>query len=282
MEHSHIFGVLLALSSALVYGSADFSGGVATRRAHQFQVLALASFASVIFMGTFMIIGRETLPSVKSIGWASSAGIAGALGIVVFYRALSLGNMAIVAPIAGVIGAILPVLFSIVTEGFPRTSQLLGFIIAALGIWFVTRTSSQSEQVNCSKGIFLAVLSGLGFGSFFILIAQVESGSLFASLTIQKSASACIALLLLMSRRLSFPPLQSNPVAFLAGILDAGANALYLFAKQFTRLDVAAVLSSLYPAATVILACVLLKERISRLQWAGVILCMAAIGFIVS
>lgn len=282
MEHSHVLGVLLALSSAFVYGSADFSGGMASRRTHQFQVLVLASLASVIFMGIFTVIGRESLPSFRSVGWASSAGIAGALGIAVFYRALAIGNMAIVAPIAGVIGAALPVVFSITTEGVPRTSQLIGFMIAGLGIWFVTRTSTQSNDHNSPRGVFLAILSGVAFGSFFILIAQVESGSLFALLTIQKSASAGVALLLLISKRLPFPPLQSNPVALIAGILDSGANALYLFAKQFTRLDVAAALSSLYPAATVILACILLKERISRYQWAGILLCTTAIGFIVS
>lgn len=98
---------------------------------------------------------------------------------------------------------------------------------------------------------------------------------------VQKSVSACVALLLLMVRGLKFPSFQSNPAALLAGILDTGANVFYLFAKQYTRLDVAAVLSSLYPATIVFLAYVFLQERLSRMQWMGIILCLTAILLIV-
>ena len=279
MLHSHLLGVTFALSSAVVYGSADFSGGVASRRSHQFQVLAIASLASVLLMGSMMFIGQERLPSMTSILWAASAGIAGALGIAVFYRALSMGNMAIVAPIAGVVGAALPVVFAIVTEGFPGRLQILGFVAACLGIWLVTRTTS--APIHSSQNVLiLAILSGFAFGGFFILIAQVEPGAVFTILTIQKSASACIAIMLLSATRLPFPSFTRNPIAVLAGVLDVAANALYLYAKEFTRLDAAAVLTSMYPAATVLLACVLLKEKISRLQWGGVALCVLSIALI--
>jgi drug/metabolite transporter (DMT)-like permease len=280
MLQSHLIGVTFALSSAVVYGSADFSGGIASRRSHQFQVLAIASLASVLLMGTATMLGKELLPSFTSMFWAALAGISGALGIAVFYHALSLGNMAIVAPTAGVVGAILPVVFAIITKGFPGVFQMIGFVIACVGIWLVTRTPTE-VRFTSQNVVMLAIVSGIGFGGFFILIAQVDSGAVFATLTVQKSASACIAMLLLLAKRIPFPTIQGNPLALLAGILDVGANALYLYAKEFTRLDVAAVLTSLYPAVTVFLACMLLKEKISRMQWGGVILCITAIGLIV-
>ncbi len=279
MQSAHFLGVGFALSSALAYGSADFSGGVASRRIHHFQVLALASLTSVFFMGTITIVGKETLPSLTSMFWAALAGISGGLGIAVFYRALSLGNMAIVAPIAGVVGAALPIMYSMLTEGLPGRAQMIGFSAACLGIWLVTRTSSTFDE-SSHNVIVLAILAGLGFGGFFILIAQVEPGAIFATLTVEKSVSVGMALLLLTIKRIPFPSLQNNPTALLAGLLDVGANALFLASQQFTRLDVAAVLTSLYPAATVILACVLLKEKVSRTQWFGVLLCITAIVLI--
>ena len=279
MAHSHLIGVIFALSSAVVYGSADFSGGVASRRSHQFQVLVIASLASVLLMGSMIVIGQERLPSSSSMLWAASAGISGALGMAVFYRALSSGNMAIVAPVAGVVGAMLPVFFAIVTEGLPGGSQAAGFVVACLGIWLVTRTASASRH-SSQNDVVLAILAGLGFGGFFILISQAESGSVFTTVTIQKAASSCVAVALLASRRIPFPSFQGNPIALLAGGLDVTANALYLYAKDLTRLDIAAVLTSLYPAVTVLLACVLLKEKVSRSQWSGVFLCVLAIALI--
>lgn len=280
MVPSHLIGVTFALSSAVVYGSADFSGGVAARRSHQFQVLTIASLASVLLMAMATMLGKQWLPSFTSMVWAVLAGISGALGVAVFYHALSLGNMAIVAPTAGVVGAALPVVFAILTKGFPGVFQMTGFVIACAGIWLVTRTASEVQHPS-QNVVFLAIVSGIGFGGFFILIAQVESGAVFATLTVQKSTSACIAALLLVAKRIPFPTIQGNPLALLAGILDVSANALYLYAKEFTRLDVAAVLTSLYPAVTVLLACMLLKEKISRKQWGGVVLCVTAIGLIV-
>jgi drug/metabolite transporter (DMT)-like permease len=280
MASSHLFGALLALTSALLSGSGDFSGGLASRRNDQFQVLVLAASSSTFFLAAFALVRGESLPSLGSSLWAASAGVSGVLGLAALYRALSLGNAAIVSPIAGVAGAVLPAAFAAFTEGLPHPAQLVGFITAMVGIWLVTRSPSASEPTS-QESLLLAILAGVAFGGFFILIAQVESGTVFVPLAIAKVTSICVALLTLLFRRMQVPSPRGNPIALLAGMLDAGANTSYLLAERLTRLDVAAMLASLYPAATVLLACVLLNERISRVQWIGVALCLTATALIV-
>jgi drug/metabolite transporter (DMT)-like permease len=128
--------------------------------------------------------------------------------------------------------------------------------------------------------MLLAFLSGIGFGGFFVFIAQVDKGQVFAPIFVARTVTLCIALLMLRLRHIPLPGLTSNHFAILAGVLDTGGNVFYLLATQFTRLDVAAVLSSLYPAGTVILATTIMKEKVSTAQWAGVCLCLLAVVLI--
>ncbi len=279
MLSGDMLGVLFALISAVVWGGGDFSGGFATRRSSQFHVLALSAFSGIIILLVFAVLRGESPPSLNSTLWAMSAGAAGALGLAALYQALSRGHAASVAPTAAVIGAALPVGFTIFTRGLPTIERLMGFALAFLGIWLVSQTSSRDSGVS-RQDFVLACVAGVGFGGFFILIAQVQPGLVFTPLIVSRGITFCTALLLLRLRRLPWVPLTYNPVAFIAGVLDAGGNVFYLLAKQFTRLDVAAVLSSLYPASTVLLACLVLKEGVTRAQWLGLALCLAAIALI--
>lgn len=279
MFASDLAGILFALTSAVIWGSGDFSGGYASRRSNQFQVLALAAFSGIVVLLALAVLTGEWLPSPRSLVFAMSAGVVGALGVAALYRALSLGHAASVAPTAAVIGAVLPVLFGIATEGAPATGRLIGFGLACLGIWLVSQVST-AEGGTSRQALALACFAGACFGGFFILIAQTERDLLFAPLVVARGFMFCTALVLLFARRLPLLPAVFNPVALLAGVLDAGGNVFYMLARQFTRLDVAAVLASLYPASTVLLASLLLKEQISRTQWVGVALCLAAIALI--
>ena len=265
MVSPHLLGVLFAITSALLYGTGDFSGGLASRRSNQFQVLALSAPSSVAILAAFTLLSGESLPSPRSSLWAALAGILGLLGLAALYRALSLGNAATIAPTTGVISAALPVIFGAFAEGVPSLAQSIGFIAAILGIWLVTRSPSISSAVS-ENGLLLAILAGVAFGGYFILIAQVEPGTLFAPLMVAKIVSVCVVLLILLFGSMKLPSLKNGSIALLAGVLDTGANVFYLLAIQFTRLDVAAVLASLYPAATVFLARMLLKEDISQVQ----------------
>ncbi len=276
-----LLGILFALTSAAVWGGGDFSGGVATRRSHQFQVLVLSAFSGLVVLLVLALLKGESLPSIQGTVYAMGAGLTGALGLACLYRALSLGHAANVAPTAAVVGAMLPVGFTAFREGLPPLTQVLGFTLALLGIWLVSRTSLHDTEAS-RQGFILAILAGLGFGGFFILLAQVESGLVYTPLILARSITLLTALLLLLIGHLPLVSPTRNPVALLAGVLDAGGNIFYLLAKEYTRLDIAAVLSSLYPASTVLLAYVLLKERITRYQWVGVIVCLAAIALIVA
>jgi drug/metabolite transporter (DMT)-like permease len=272
-------GILLALTSALVWGAGDFSGGFASRRTNQYTVLALAALSGTVILLAAAAVRGESLPSPASALWAMAAGVAGALGLAALYRGLSLGHAAGVAPTAAVIGAILPVAFSGLVEGLPGVTRLAGFALACLGIWLVSQTTAQDTAIS-RAGFVLACLAGAGFGGFFIFIAQVERGLVFTPLIVTRCITLCVALVLLRIRRLPWGSATPNPVALVAGVLDAGGNVFYLLAKQATRLDVAAVLSSLYPASTVLLSCIVLKEKVTRTQWLGVAVCLAAITFI--
>jgi drug/metabolite transporter (DMT)-like permease len=271
-------GIPFALLSALLFGGGDFSGGFATRHRGAFQVLAWSALSGAASLGLLAWLLREPLPSPGSALWAAGAGLSGALGLTALYRALSRGNAALVSPLAGIVGAALPVIVGAFTEGLPGTVQLLGFASAGIGIGLVTRTPSASGSARGQ--VALGILAGCGFGFFFLLLAQVAPGAVLVPLMTAKVAAVCVAWGIAVLGQHRMPAVKGSGIAWLSGALDAGANALYLLAQQHTRLDVAVVLTSLYPAFTVLLAYVVLKERVSRVQWAGVGLCSAAIALI--
>jgi drug/metabolite transporter (DMT)-like permease len=279
MVTPHIIGVIFALTSAVVWGTGDFSGGIATRAQNQFQVLFLMTIPGIVGLAIIALLVGEAMPSPRDVLWAFSAGLAGAFGVAALYKGLSLGNAATVAPTAAVIGAGVPVIFSCFFLGVPDLPKILGFIVAIFGIWLVSRPPEGHGQAS-KQGLILAILAGIGFGGFFTLIAQVDQGLVFIPLVLSKTAAIILALTTLFFRRDQLPSLVSNPIAIFAGFFDAGGNVFFLLAKQFTRLDVAAVLASMYPAVTVILACVILREKVSASQWRGVILCVIAIALI--
>jgi len=170
------------------------------------------------------------------------------------------------------------VLFAALTSGLPRATQVAGFALAMTGIWLVGRT--EHDRPASAADLKLALSAGLGFGGFLTLVAQVDPALVFMPLAITRSVTFLTALVLLVVRRAPLPSPASNPFAWLAGVLDASGNVFYLLARQFTRLDIAAVLSSFYPATTVLLAWVLSRERVTPTQWCGAAVCLAAVALI--
>jgi drug/metabolite transporter (DMT)-like permease len=281
MAESQLLGALCAVGSAVLFGAGDFSGGCATRRGNQFQVLMLSVLGSLVVLVVLAVLSADPLPSLESAAWATLTGISGAVGMVALYRGLAVGDAAVVAPTAGVVGVALPVIFSSVTHGLPRPLQLAGFIVGAAGIWTVARYHSPSQRDGSpSGGLSLAVLAGSAFGGFFVLSSLIEPGSLFASLMVAKLAAVALALGGVAVSRVPVIPEKGRWVALLAGALDATANVLYLAAQRLTRVDTAAVLASLYPAVTVLLGAAVFRERVASRQWVGVTACMCAAAMI--
>lgn len=275
---SSLLGIIFGLFSALVWGAGDFAGGYASRKQSQYQVLYLSAFSGLIFMAVTALIFREPMPSTRGIVFAALGGLSGALGIAMFYRSLAIGNAAVVAPTTAVIGTAVPVLFSTFLEGLPSQFKLAGFILAILGIWLVS--TGESDHPAGKNGFSLAVLAGVGFAGWLILLGNVERGYVFTPLVISRLVALATGISLVLINRQKFPGLFSNLPALVCGVLDVGGNIFYVLARQFTRLDVAAVLSSLGPAVTVIITTVVLKEPVSRQQWVGVAACLASVCLI--
>ena len=269
-------GILLALISAMVWGSGDFVGGAATRRSHQFQVLALSALSGIVLL-TLLAWLFETVPSRANAAWAAAAGLAGAIGIASLYHGLAVGGAAMVAPVAAVVTAAIPAVYTAFAVAPPSAWQLAGFLAAVAGIWLVTR-QPQTAEASSRNGVSQALAAGIGFGTFLILIAQVDRTLVFGPLVVARTVMLAMGIVLMLVRGISFPGLTSNPLALLAGALDAGGNIFFVLARQHARLDVAAVLSSLYPVATVVLARIVWREPVAPQQWAGVGMCLLAVA----
>lgn len=234
-------------------------------------------------MAVMAILRLEAVPGWEDSLWAAAAGVCGAIGIAILYHGLAHHPASLIAPTSAVIGASLPAIFSFLTEGLPSLSQFAGFALGILGIGLVSRSPEATQAISW-RGFGHGLGAGLSFGVFFIFLSRVEGSAtdpaIFAPLVVSKLASASTAILFLRLRRERTPILQFNPFTYLAGLLDAGGNIFFFLAQQLTRLDIATVLSSMYAAVTVLLARLILRQRISLLQGAGVLLCMLAIGLI--
>jgi drug/metabolite transporter (DMT)-like permease len=262
------FAAGLALIAAICWGSGDFSGGLAARRSAPFRTV-LMSYSVGLIMVTIVALARsEKITSFADLLWGALAGLSGMVGLVFLFRGFTSGRMGIVAPVSAVLAAAFPVIFDGLTKGLPGELKLAGFAIALAGIWLLSRP----ERLNGSpKGLGLAVLAGLGFGGFFILLDQVGEKAVFWPLVAGRVAAVAVMLIFALVTRQPLT-LRRSPLGLyaLAGVLDISGNLFFLLAIQNGRLDVTAVLGSLYPAVTALVAWLAIKEHLTRLQVLGV------------
>lgn len=269
----------LGLASAASWGAGDFSGGLATRRANVLGVVVVSQAVGLGILVALAAARSEPVSPTATLAWGSAAGLAGAVGLVALYRALAIGVMGAVAPVTAVLAAALPVLFAALSEGPPSMVKLAGFGLALAGVWTIARPEGPAGR---AQGLGLALLAGLGFGGFFILIDQAREVAPFWPLVSARATSSIVTLAIALAGRQHgwLPARGILPLVALAGILDVGGNAFFVLAAQAGRLDVSAVLASLYPAATVLLARVVLKERVTRTRALGITAALAAIPLI--
>lgn len=224
-------------------------------------------------------IWPEPFPTGINFIFATLAGMCGIFGLGALYKALSIGHSALVAPTSAVIGAMIPVVYASFLYGFPGFAKLAGFFLAFLGIWLTTFIGTTTGP-RIGKDFGLAVIAGLGFGFFFIFISIASDQQTITPLIVSRTTFFLISAMILLTQKKKAAYSLDDPMIWITGILDATGNTLFILAKQTIRVDVAVVISSLYPAVTVLLANRLLKEKISRPQWIGVIFCIISVMII--
>ncbi|MFZ7126158.1 MAG: EamA family transporter [Desulfobacterales bacterium] len=261
--------VTCGLASAAAWGAGDFSGGLATRRSSVFSVVILSQlFGGVLLTGLALWISGP-LPDGRILLLGGLAGIAGGAGLLALYKGLASGRMGVVAPVTAVVAVIVPVVAGALTEGLPPVSRLAGFGVALSAVWLLTRATGAIDLHFSDLGLPLA--AGAAFGIFFILIDRVSASGILWPLVAARTASIPLLFLVTraLGRRLTAAP-SSFPAILLAGAFDSAGNAFFALATRLGRLDISAVVSSLYPGMTVLLAWLILREHLSPRQWAGV------------
>lgn len=273
----------LALTAAAFYGAADFLGGLAARRTHTSAVIIVSGLAGLILLALLLpwIPGRPTYDDLQ---WGGIAGLAGGVGIGLLYRALAIGRMAVVAPTTAVCAVAIPALAGFAFGERLSTLTLAGMALALVAIVLVSQQPAApagASQVR-QRGIGLALLSGVAIGAFYLALAETSAAAGLWPLLAARGASVAffgiVALVGRHSLRMETPVLR---IVVATGVLDMIANALYVLATRGGPLSVVVTLSSLYPASTVILARVVLGERLSVWQVAGVGCALFAVSLIV-
>ena len=273
------FAAIFGMASAVSWGAADFCGGVATRRSDVWRVLLVSQLIGTLLLIVPLWIWHEPFPGAAGMIWGAAGGACGFVGITAFYIGLAKGRMGVVAPVAAVTTASLPVLAGAMLEGLPPAIKYVGFALGLISIWLVSR-SAGGKRVRLQK-LGLPLLAGAAFGGFFIFLDQAADTAVLWPLIAARAAALALILItgLIFQKRL-LPAMDQLPLIALTGLLDTGGNLFYMLAARAGRLDVAAVLAALYPAATVILARLVLKEFVNRWQLIGIVAALGAVALI--
>jgi uncharacterized membrane protein len=277
---------VLALLSAVAYGAADFLGGMAARKATAVAAVVVSQAAGLILLLLALPLLPDTIVNPSDIAWGAVAGLAGGSGVALLYRALALGPMSVVAPLTAVFAAALPVFTGLALGERLSVVTTLGIALAAVAIVLIGQEQgsvprSLTQQAT-ARGIALSIVAGLLVGVFFISLERTSAGSgLWPLVPARVVAISLFGGTAWAGGRPVLVPRSVAGIAVGAGALDMLANALFLIAVQQGPLSIVATLASLYPASTIILARLILGERWSRLQAAGIATALAATTMIV-
>ena len=277
--------IALALLSALVYGAADFAGGIATKRSG--PTLPVVVYSQLA--GWVLVIGLIPLmpvahPKPADFLWGLAGGVAGSAGLMFFYRGLARGVMSVVSPVAAAVSAIVPMVFGLASGDSPAALAIVGAMlgVVACGLLGSQPTASHHDTHDTRLRSFAgATMAGVGFGGFFVLLHHTSSHAGLWPLFSARLGSATLLTTIALARR--HPPRLARPavrMTIIAGVFDMGANALYLLATHRGLLSLVGVIAALYPASTLVLARTVLKERVSPLQFAALVLAGISVSLI--
>jgi drug/metabolite transporter (DMT)-like permease len=280
--------VVLGLASAVAWGSADFGAGFAGRRAPVFGVILFSQLAGCGLALALAVARGEPFPGSAQLALAVLAGVVGGVGIGALYRGLATGRMGVVAPISGVLSAVVPVSAGILLQGLPGVGVVAGIGLALIAVVLVAMApvDDHDRPGQPTVGRFgaipddvpTAIVAGVALGLLSLTISRLPAGQVFGPLVLVRLVEATVIGTVIVAApqawRLARP---IWPLILVVGGLDMAGNALFILAAQAGRLDVAAVLSSLYPVATLVLAAIVLKERVAGVHAIGVVVAMVAI-----
>jgi drug/metabolite transporter (DMT)-like permease len=277
MSVAHFETAGYSLAAVIAWGTSDFMGGYATRRANAFLFTAIVNCGGLLMVGILAGLSHASFPPVRSAIWVLAGGITAGASLAIFYRALGSGRMGLTAPIAAVLSAAIPTLVAMFTEGLPGRTAIIGFVFAAAGLWLITR----AEDGTAPDGIGMAALAGIGFAGFYLSVRQAGQASALwiASLT---RIGGLVATGLIVLLQKPFRDITPSGMGWgvVTGCVDSIGTLLFVRASQSGRLDEAVVISSLYPSVTVILARLILREHFTRWRFVGLLAALAAVPMI--
>ncbi len=273
--------VVLGLLAAILYGTSDFAGGVASRRVNVVTVLMYSYPAGAVLMVAMLPFFRGTLSAHVAL-FGLLGGTAGVIGVLTMYGLMAVAPMNVISPITAVLAASVPVAFGVVTGDRPHLYAWCGIALGLFAVVLVSRTSEEHPHGRIPhRFVALACLAGLGFGAYFVFLARAGHGSGLWPVVISRIASPLVLAPVAFRRNaLERIPARLFAIAVVTGACDALANMFFLLASRHGLLSVAGVLTSLYPAMTVVLAIAVLHERTTPVQRVGLSLAAAAIVLI--
>lgn len=266
---------LLALISAAAFGAADFAGGFATRKTSVLNVTLVTNTVGVVLAAGLVAILGGTW-TVETLAWGAAGGICGLIGLSLLFLGLASGPNRVISPLSAVLSAVLPVAVGLTTGDRPDSAAIVGLILTPLAIWLVAGGDSHIDAAS-RKSLGYGIGAGIGFGLFITCIAQAPEGSGALPLLAARTASSTLVILvvLLKGRPKEFPK-SAITIAAIAGSIDMVANGLFLWSSREGDLAVVGALVALYPATTILLAIILLHERLNKAQAVGLVLAITA------
>ena len=272
---------ILGLLVAVTYGVGDFFGGLASKKNRAEVVVALSQSFGLVLMVLLVVIDGSPL-SWRDVGYGAVAGSIGLVGVVLLYRGLAQGTMSVIAPITAVSAGVVPLVWGLATGDRPGVIALIGVVAALAAVALVSAADAVEDRSASRTDVTLALAAGTAFGLVFVLLGHTdESSGMWPVLGARTASGALVMGALVLVRRVSLRPADGTlPTIAVAGALDASANALYLLASREGLLSLVSVLSSLYPAATIVLARFVLHERMNRTQLLGVALALTGVALI--
>ncbi len=275
-----MLSIIFGLASALSWGAGDFTGGLAARKVGAFRSVFYAEVIGIVFLFIVVSVTGEPMLASRSAIFALVAGALGTIGLMLLYHSMATGVMSIAAPVSALLAAMLPVVVGMFTEGLPDFLTVIGFGFALVAVWMVSQSEGGVKDIlSHLSDLKLPLLAGIGFGFYFVFMNEATgSGGAFWPMIFSRTGGLTLITTYLIITRSEWKiDVSSLPIITANGILDLGGNFFFILASQAGRLDVASVLSSLFPGATVVLAWIFLKERLNRNQWIGIVAALIAI-----